>query len=558
MRIGRRAGQSRGGQIIGALVGLAFTTFFIVFSQGLMSGGDNPETWPQVQAKIVSSELKKPSSSGGNYSLNLTYHFDYKARNYTGHKLGDSTNRLLEAEQWADKFATGAWVTCYVNESDPSQSVLIANNNQPPLFFRLIFFIIPGVIWLGSLLALINGIRGKKGKATSHRSKRDTGGTLFAILFFSVFAAVGTGIFFFLTVRPLWVYMASSDWVETPCHIISSRVISSSDSDGTTYKPEIVYTYQFNGVPYQSDRFNLAVGSSSGYESKKAAVDRFPTNTRQVCLVNPDQPEEALLERDFGGTIWIGLIFGGIFGGVGYGLIFATLFGSKKKGKAGHFKHQAKLTKRRGETVPYGREFASGERSILKGKSRLGTFILLTIIALFWNGIVWTVALGHDRAPVLIILIFGGVGLGLGCAAIYYFLRLFNPQLHFVTAPELMLGKTVAVHWKCTGDFRKFDQLSIELLCQEEVTYRRGTKTHTDKKVAFNQPLFTARKGEMSGEGAFDLTIDSAQMHSFTASNNKVRWLLQVNGDIPRWPDVKDEYELSVLPMQPEALGVNV
>jgi hypothetical protein len=36
-------------------------------------------------------------------------------------------------------------------------------------------------------------------------------------------------------------------------------------------------------------------------------------------------------------------------------------------------------------------------------------------------------------------------------------------------------------------------------------------------------------------------------MHSFAAKNNKIVWTLHVRGEIPRWPDVDDEFPFTVL-----------
>ena len=37
-------------------------------------------------------------------------------------------------------------------------------------------------------------------------------------------------------------------------------------------------------------------------------------------------------------------------------------------------------------------------------------------------------------------------------------------------------------------------------------------------------------------------------MHTFVAPHNKVLWTLAVAGEIARWPDVAEEFELLVLP----------
>jgi hypothetical protein len=37
-------------------------------------------------------------------------------------------------------------------------------------------------------------------------------------------------------------------------------------------------------------------------------------------------------------------------------------------------------------------------------------------------------------------------------------------------------------------------------------------------------------------------------MHSFAARNNKITWTLRVRGEIPKWPDIDDEYPVHVAP----------
>jgi hypothetical protein len=44
-------------------------------------------------------------------------------------------------------------------------------------------------------------------------------------------------------------------------------------------------------------------------------------------------------------------------------------------------------------------------------------------------------------------------------------------------------------------------------------------------------------------------------MHSFKADNNQIIWSLTVHGDIPRWPDIKDSFEIVVPPMRPEQIA---
>ena len=49
--------------------------------------------------------------------------------------------------------------------------------------------------------------------------------------------------------------------------------------------------------------------------------------------------------------------------------------------------------------------------------------------------------------------------------------------------------------------------------------------------------------------GNRDVTVPLETMHSFESSNNKVVWSIHLKGEIPKWPDIDDEYPLKVGPV---------
>jgi hypothetical protein len=49
--------------------------------------------------------------------------------------------------------------------------------------------------------------------------------------------------------------------------------------------------------------------------------------------------------------------------------------------------------------------------------------------------------------------------------------------------------------------------------------------------------------------GQTRFTIPRDTMHSFTSSNNKIIWMLHLSGDIKRWPNIKEEFEIVIRPM---------
>ena len=50
------------------------------------------------------------------------------------------------------------------------------------------------------------------------------------------------------------------------------------------------------------------------------------------------------------------------------------------------------------------------------------------------------------------------------------------------------------------------------------------------------------------------MEIPEDTMHSFASPNNEVVWSLVVSGDIPRWPDVDETFDIEVRPLAAERL----
>jgi len=119
------------------------------------------------------------------------------------------------------------------------------------------------------------------------------------LLFFSVFLLAGLVATAVLLVQPVARVCQARHWRPTPCTVVTSEIRTHRDSDGNTYSVRIVYRYTVNGRQYQSDRYDFAGISSSGYRSKKAIVQRYPPGQETICYVNPRDPTDAVLEPRF-------------------------------------------------------------------------------------------------------------------------------------------------------------------------------------------------------------------------------------------------------------------
>lgn len=382
----------------------------------------------------------------------------------------------------------------------------------------------------------------KKPLADRAKSKELGAGCL--RLFFLPFFLVGAGMFYGFAIRPALQILESYRWTATPCVIESSEVRSHS-GDSTTYSVEVRYHYSFEDRPYTSPRYHFSTTTaSSGRKSKQAVVDRLPPGTETVCYVNPKAPNEAVLDR---GWQWELLIFGG-FSSIfllvgGLGMLFSGRLTNSKDPLASRRKTEPSI---------------GGGPAVLKPKyTPVAKFVGILIGAIVWNGFVsvfvYLVFLSEDKnVPLfakIIVSIFALIGLLIIAGAFRSFLALFNPRIRLTAQTTTVpLGGELQLTWTVSGRSGMLSKLRVIFEGREEATYRRGTSTSTDSKVFAEITVFETTERGFLSQGAARVVVPATLMHTFEASNNKVLWRLRVLGEIPRWPDVEDEYPITVLP----------
>ncbi len=107
-------------------------------------------------------------------------------------------------------------------------------------------------------------------------------------------------------------------------------------------------------------------------------------------------------------------------------------------------------------------------------------------------------------------------------------------------------GGGFEIAWRFHGDSGRIRRLRLCLEGREEATYTRDESACSDREVFFSKPLVdTTRPGEVH-RGRVTATIPAEALPSFHSSHNKVAWAIHISGDIPFWPDVDDEFEITV------------
>ncbi|MDD2711233.1 MAG: DUF3592 domain-containing protein [Verrucomicrobiae bacterium] len=375
-------------------------------------------------------------------------------------------------------------------------------------------------------------------------------------LFFGVFLGLGLILTCPFLIHPLWKQRAAQDWPRMPCTIVSSEVKRHSGGDSTTYGIHIVYRYHFNNRMFQSDRYDFITGSSSGFKSKKMAVDAHPPGSQRVCYVNPVNPSEAVLRRDLHAGYLAGII-PVVFTVVGAAGLFVVRRNKLNVGAGGSNKiFGLGAPPNPGSLPPH-----SALPAILAPKnSPLKKFIFFFVFAVIWNIVIFIFASqllqGWQKGAVdwslaLFFIPFFLAGIVLPGIAFYHLLALANPRPRLgVSSQCVPLGGSFTLRWEFSGRTSRIRRLHIRLAGQEEATYQRGTSTITDKAIFATLNIFDTTNPLEMTSGQATVVVPSSSMHSFASSNNKIVWFIQLHGEINWWPDIKEEFEIVVLPLE--------
>lgn len=368
-------------------------------------------------------------------------------------------------------------------------------------------------------------------------------------LFFLVFFTAGAALLWLFSIRPMLKVQDARTWPPVPCTVTESRVEESRDSDGTTYKAVITGSYAYQGQEYGGARYDFTNYSSSGYDGKAAIVARYPVGTRTECYVNPADPAEAVLDRSASSRYLLGL-FGlifmlpGLFGGV-----WALRGGGRKDGYA-----VADPASPFGVSNPQGE--VSGPVELKPQSTPVGKFVGILIFTLIWNGFTWGALYmvlreegGPEGCAVLVLSLFGLLGLLMIWGTIRQFLVLFNPRPKLTLSPgTLTPGGTAYLQWRLAGGTGGVRRLAIQFEGREEARYRRGTDTTTDKNTFAVIPILDTTQEFQMASGSTSFTLPPDTIPSFTAENNRIVWTIKATLELSGWPDSDEEFEILVAP----------
>ncbi|WP_437228082.1 DUF3592 domain-containing protein [Planctomicrobium sp. SH661] len=392
--------------------------------------------------------------------------------------------------------------------------------------------------------------------------------TLVGSVFFSLFLMAGAFLIWIATLQPLIRMVEAQSWQAVPCTIVSSEVVGND-----TYLIEIHYDYEVDGRPFTGNRYSFFTKKTSGKAAKEKVVEQYPPGLNTTCYVDPANPSDSVLNRNADWNLLWGL-FGVPFFAVGLGGMYAFWRRRRKQPApkqtldemAPFERIDPELKNSSPVAVTVSKSDFDDEDLIeepgpvtLKPESTpLASFVVVLVIALIWNGVVLGFCSSRipdwiqgkwQWLPELFIIPFAGIGLLLIYGVFHTFLGLFNP-IPILTLSRRMipLGGTAVLSWQYRGSAHSIRKVQVSIKGVEEARYTRGTNTHTDTAVFYEETLFESMEPTVIAQGEVEIRIPTDTMHSFSAKNNKIKWQLKFLGEIPMWPDISSEFSIRVIP----------
>lgn len=363
------------------------------------------------------------------------------------------------------------------------------------------------------------------------------------------FAAAGTFVLY-LAVAQGWQSYQARNWVEHPATLLQAKLERQQDDGSTTYRATARYEYRYQDLRFESERVafsGIADNIGSFHQDKGRELEQLlAAGGATVCYLDPDDPSDAVLYRDFRiGMFAFQAIFGLVFCLVGYGLMWAAWYGGRLLKK-----QAAAKAERPGEPWTWREDWAAGRvRSGLRGKA-----IGATVFAVLWNLISWPTMIGvllkEDREwwlP-LVIAAFPLVGTVMAVYALRLWfgaLRWGRSEFEMAAIPGVLGGRVAGVV-HVPRRLQPADGFRVQLQCIRKVEQGSGDDRRTVEDVLWGDERVI---GRALGHGNGRETAIPVQFHApydKPASNDDdIVWRLSVHAKTAG-PDYDAEFELPV------------
>jgi hypothetical protein len=362
---------------------------------------------------------------------------------------------------------------------------------------------------------------------------------IFCALFFTIGVAIQA--FFIPTVLR---GRAAQSWPAEPCVISHARVAThtSSGSHGshTTYSVEVLYHYHHDGKRYGSSRYAISNSSSGDYNSASQQADNLRRQRNTECYVNPLDPADAVLSRDYATSAAVMAVTSAIFMLFGAGGMIFTHRQAKND-------HLAKLEE----------HLAGNARTakVLKPATSIRLkFIIGLIPTLIWNGFVTLLACiiysrrGAQQTQIIILflIVFGAVGLFLVGTTLRNARQLFYPTPHLTLATHpLRLGEASEIRWDWLGPNNRITRLKLAVTVYTLPNNQIGYGNLRTQPPLWQQEILdiTHPTDIQSGRHTFIIPPDAMPSPE---NNSRIVWTILLDADLSQPAQLKQEFPINI------------
>ena len=171
-----------------------------------------------------------------------------------------------------------------------------------------------------------------------------------------------------------------------------------------------------------------------------------------------------------------------------------------------------------------------------------GLFVIILRLAM-------TGRLGRTNVPMFLVFILGLGGLILIVLTLSGLISLFNPRVALkLSRAAIPPGGSAELQWTCDGRHDRIQRLAFRLEGWEKVVYGSGSESTNQDRLFSTIPLHATEHADKMASGKCTLHVPQGAMPTFRGMHNKIRWIIVAHGQMRRGPDIKNGYELNVVP----------
>jgi predicted membrane protein len=370
-----------------------------------------------------------------------------------------------------------------------------------------------------------------------------------------VLFALGAVSFYGLTWEPVELFIQAKHWMPVPCKVLSFSIQETTkhptERDKISKRLELLYQYTYKGVVYQSDWFYVMKTDVRLYTGLALIFEAHRESKEITCYVNPANPSQAVLLRDFQPCLLLSLlspVF--VLGGV-----WCLCIGIHDKRRPRVFQDEAgaPATASLSDSIFFLRE---SSHTFKPQQSSAQQAVSLLIFVIIWNSAVSISviqAVGkfregrQDWMQMLFLVPLAGVGLLLILLFFHTFFGIGNPIPSIALEPaKFGYGSSVLLSWNWQGKAGRVQKLKITLTGRQLFYQRAGASIFKKENEFFRMPLVETDDPLqiVSGQTAFVMPDRDIP------KSGDLMWTIEIHGRVKFWSDVSEKL-IIMSPRQP-------